>query len=502
LTLLNQARLSRILSVGVLGIVLGYTISVLGSAFGFLLIAGVTVILVIAATRHALVKSHVACEVDHLSDDADQYKISRRLYFVGTLLIAQLTFRPVLSFTLSDWLFLGSVVALVPSIMRDRRRLDAGDVLILLGVLLFAVSGVISSIARPLPATSLGFVARFVYLTVVWFWLATKVLRTPSHIETALRLWTISTAISGAAAIVQVTAGNVIPGTEIVWGRMTGFSQHVNDLGGATSVAAVPALALSTEAKGALRTLGSFVVLLLIIAGLILSGSVGSLVAATVGFVIWVAITPLKLRVMALLFAVSLGIAVTISFQQAMGLPSPTDRVAKVTAPDDPAGTLWSRLATDQLAWNAIQRDPLVGAGFDVESNAETGGLIHNSILGAWYGAGLGGFIGIVLIFGCISVMGLVAVRRSPSDSTAVSAAVLSAFVVFLVFSMGTPGLYSRYGWISGALILAIRAQQQRKIPKVLESGLARIKFANPQPVTAISPHVPRRSSGLSQGLE
>jgi hypothetical protein len=41
--------------------------------------------------------------------------------------------------------------------------------------------------------------------------------------------------------------------------------------------------------------------------------------------------------------------------------------------------------------------------------------------------------------------------------------ALLCSFVAFVVFSMGAPVLYTRYGWAPAALLLALRAAQIRR---------------------------------------
>jgi hypothetical protein len=40
--------------------------------------------------------------------------------------------------------------------------------------------------------------------------------------------------------------------------------------------------------------------------------------------------------------------------------------------------------------------------------------------------------------------------------------ALLSSVVAFVVFAMSEPVLYARFGWISAAMVLALRAVQQR----------------------------------------
>jgi hypothetical protein len=54
----------------------------------------------------------------------------------------------------------------------------------------------------------------------------------------------------------------------------------------------------------------------------------------------------------------------------------------------------------------------------------------------------------------------LCAARVSDDKLTAV--ALLSAFAAFVAFAMSAPILYTRYGWISAALFIALRGVQLR----------------------------------------
>ena len=89
---------------------------------------------------------------------------------------------------------------------------------------------------------------------------------------------------------------------------------------------------------------------------------------------------------------------------------------------------------------------------------------VHNLILGTWYKAGLLGLIGMLLTLWAVFRVGWRAICEAGSEGErATVAALLSSVCAFVVFAMGAPVLFSRYGWIPAALLLAFRAVQVRE---------------------------------------
>jgi O-antigen ligase len=343
--------------------------------------------------------------------------------------------------------------------------------LLLLGMAVFTVGGVISSFGSYSAFKSVAIVLRLILQTVFWFWLGTVVLTRREHIQRAVGLWVASAALCGTAAIAQVLAGpTVIPHTIAIYGRSTGFTNQPNDLGGICAIAFIPALMLfARPGRLGLRRVRACLLLLCVAAGLLLSGSVGALIAAGAATVTWFAFRRISGR-SATAFAVLLAAVVaTTGVQIARGVPTPIDRFHRVTATSgndtNGAGSLDSRIATYRVAGRAIRRNPFVGVGLDLVSVTRPFGVVsyqydvHNLLIGTWYKAGLLGIVGMLISVVAVAVGGRRAVDRSKSELDAmVAAALLSAFVGFVVFAMGAPVLFSRYGWIPAALLLAARA--------------------------------------------
>lgn len=395
-----------------------------------------------------------------------QLRFARSVYYLGLLLIGLLTFRPILSLTLSDWVFLAALFVAWFELLAARHRISSAfPPLLAVGVILFAVGGFLSSTVAEQPVRSLIEVLKFVYLGLAWFWLGTVLLQTLAHVRTAMLLWTISAGVSGGAAIVQLLWGDVIPGSTINQGRMPGLTLHVNDLGGLTAVALVPALTLAMRPTGSLVSgLLAYIPTCLIGAGLILSGSVGGLLAAAAGLCVWLISGRFHARFVLFLLAAGVGALILLNAQEEAGAPTPWKRVTSVTANNHPDATLWSRMDTYRAAWQQISADPFVGAGLDpISQKADGRYQVHNVLLGAWFEAGLFGALGIALILATMLGLARNAVSHARSrEEWLLALALFAGCVAFIVFAMGAPAYHKRYEWISLALVLALRAQQKR----------------------------------------
>ena len=132
------------------------------------------------------------------------------------------------------------------------------------------------------PNASLAILARVVYLLVAWFWLGTVVLRTPANVRTAASCIVGSAAFCGAWAIGQKTGH--LPFTANVSGRVSGLTEHVNELGSLTAIAIVPALMLTRTRQEVV----GFLAVGAIAAGLLLSGSIGAALAAVCALLVGV----------------------------------------------------------------------------------------------------------------------------------------------------------------------------------------------------------------------
>jgi O-antigen ligase len=416
-----------------------------------------------------------------------QLRPPRLVFYAGAGLIGLLTVRPAMAFTISDWIFfaclaLTTLALLTSSAYRDYRV----PAILTIGVGIFAVGGFVSSFGAVQASASVSVIARVLYLTLVWFWLATTLLRTRRHVENALILWIGSVAVSCLGAVVQYRYGDVIPGGETAWGRMSGFTPHYNHLGGLVATSFVPALMLATDSsrRGArLYALGVTGVLAL---GLVLSGSVGGMTATLVSTVFWLVVRGLSLRTVVRLGALAAAGFVLVISVSGADVQNPAERLQRVTSAQEAAagtgGSFYTRVEVYERAWDRIGEQPLIGVGLDDASSLRiTGGenLVHNMLLSQLFTAGILGLLGIVVVLVGAGMVGATEVRRSSGSRRALTSALLAGFVGFVVFSMGEPVLFIRYGWFPVALLLALRAQAARAEESKAHLGIPRSTSAD-----------------------
>ena len=419
-------------------------------------------------------------DVSAPDDPSDEgFAVPRRLYYGGVLLLGLLTLRVGGQVTYSDLLFLASFLLACAEFVILRRRVPMRlPFLLLIGIAIFSFGGLLSTFESYATTSSIAVIARLVFLTVFWFWLGTIVLRSQAHITRAIGFWVASAAICGAGAIVQLVAGDVIPNASIDGGRATGFASQPNDLGGLTAIAFVPALMLASRARASVVTRAwSYASLLLVAAGMILSGSVGALIAAASAAVVWLVLQRTSVHVLLALATLAACVVALTALQSIRGAPHPLDRLESVTSSTPPPGggtsqgSIEQRIGTYRVAVARIEEDPFVGVGLDLKSVTRPFGVesyeydIHNLIIGLWYKTGLIGLVGMLIALLAILRSGWTAILGSSSTSESrVAVALASSFVAFIVFAMSEPVLFTRYGWISAALVVALRSVQQEKV--------------------------------------
>jgi O-antigen/teichoic acid export membrane protein/O-antigen ligase len=417
---------------------------------------------------------------DEVSDYAidEGFDVPRRLYYGGVLLLGLLTFRVAGQVTFSDLLFLVSFLLACAEFVILRRRVPMKlPFLLLIGVALFSLGGLLSTFESYQTLKSIAVIARLVFLTVFWFWLGTVVLRRKVHVTRAIGFWVASAAICGSGAILQFVAGDVIANTSFEGGRATGFTPHPNDLGGLTAIAFVPALMLASRPRtDAVARAWSYLLLLLVSAGLILSGSIGALVAAAAAVVVWLAFQRTSVHSLLALATLATCVVAVTALQSARGAPDPLDRLESVTrSTSRPGGgtrlgSVDQRIGTYRVAIARIKEDPFVGVGLDLKSVTRPFGVeayeydVHNLVIGLWYKTGLVGLAGILIALLALLRSGWTAILRSSSaGESMVAVALASSLVAFVVFAMTAPVLFSRFGWIAAALVLALRSMQQEE---------------------------------------
>jgi O-antigen ligase len=388
---------------------------------------------------------------------ASEYRLARWLTYLGFGTLALLTLRPTPALTLSDWIFLAALVVAVLGYLHESRGIHMAPPRLILAGVTMVLIGALLSLPNAVDGTeSLAVVARFVYITVGWFALAGYALRTTRDVSIATNVWVASVALSGAAAVAQLLAGGS--------GRMLGFGQHYTDLGGMCAVAVIPAFFfLDIDRLHPAHRIASAALAALVLAGLLLSGSVDGFVSAAVGLAIWVWTRGVGRRSLATMLGLAALFVMVAGAAVQLGLVLPGARIASVlSGPDDPYATFYLRLQTFGQAWQWIGASPVFGAGFDTASaTSSTVGLVHNVLIATWFQGGVLALMGIVLVLLAAARTAWRAwVGSKTREGQRLAAALLASVGSAIAFSMGNPILFQRYVWAPVFLAIALVGRQ------------------------------------------
>jgi O-antigen/teichoic acid export membrane protein/O-antigen ligase len=389
-------------------------------------------------------------------------RLALALFYCGMALLGVLIFRPYGGFTASDLLFLAAlIVYAMDRLITKRQLVSRFPIWILTGVVLYALGGFLSSIGAEAPISSAISVIKFLFLIVAWVALGLGLLVTRQRIVWATVIWVASIGMSGFAALLFKTMGIQIQGSQNIWGRYSGLGDHLNDLGGMSAIALVPAVALLVVRTPAnmLKNIVVGLALCCIVAGLILSGAVAGIVCAlaSIGvFVVLLGGRSLRIGLVILIGATALN-----AYFGFLGylINRPMERIRTVTDSTSDTASVWARFDSYQAGWADIMTSPFIGSGLDNASKITTSGLqVHNVFLAAWYEAGILGLLGMITIVGGALFCSVMVVRHSTKpDEITFSIAMLCSVLCFVLFAQTAPILFQRYGWVSVLFVICLR---------------------------------------------
>ena len=315
------------------------------------------------------------------------YGIPRFFFYLGLLTIGQTIFRPLFSFTISDWFFLiAFLLTASESLLRGNFPIRFPPLMIY-GLLVFSIGGIVSSFYATMPVRSFIALIKYIYLMVVWFWVGTILMCKPKYIQNSIILWTTSAALSGFGALMQVFWDGIIPGTTPSWGRMTGFTEHVNDLGGLTSIALIPAIILIARfQKVNLFSLYFCLISILIASGLVLSVSMSGIFALIISLLVWLFLSSLSIKkIFVLLVSFFLFLSIIVFQIRYEGI-SVISRLYDISYSGLSSLTLQYRIDTYLDAWEAICDHPFFGVGLGPDVGlTKNGYVVHNLFLLNWF---------------------------------------------------------------------------------------------------------------------
>ena len=385
--------------------------------------------------------------------------LARLFYYLGCLSIAEISIRPFLDTTLSDWIFLVAIVLSIPVLLTSHKSIPYRiPHNIYLGTILFFLSAIFTLFWVDDPkifSHSLLVIAKFSYMCLIWFWVATIIFTDARQIRFASICVASSSAISTLFEIYQRSVNPVF-----AWERASGLADAINQFGGTSAIGiSLTFIYILGEKRKSKSDWARFFLLLTICAlcatGLVLTKSLGSFVAIFSGFIFWLFLKRLKPR-----YIISITIIGTIAiglliYQQQTQEFSVLDRFQENSSLDSDSSTLHSRIGTYFSAIDNILKNPFVGVGIDVPT--DTGYGVHNILLKIIYETGIVGGIGIGLIYISIFIAAIRRHRREKnSEYRLIGESLITAFFTFFIISLKEPIFYTRFGWISAALLLGL----------------------------------------------
>jgi hypothetical protein len=198
-----------------------------------------------------------------------------------------------------------------------------------------------------------------------------------------------------------------------------------------------------------------------------LSASVAGMAGALIAICVWLSSPAVRA---AARVAVVVGLAVILVGAVAVtggSVTSPTERIEQVTSPsgtNPEAGSGEARIEIVRTVWPRISQDPLIGAGLDTPDTVVTvlsAGRtkpyqVHGAPIAAWYGAGIFGLLGILIVFVALFATGWRALLvASGDDDRLIGWSLLAAFGAFVVYAMTAPLFFQEYGWFAAVALVA-----------------------------------------------
>ncbi|QRM18680.1 hypothetical protein GBK02_04350 [Dechloromonas sp. TW-R-39-2] len=261
----------------------------------------------------------------------------------------------------------------------------------------------------------------------------------------------LSGAISGIGSLLQATIGIGSLGGLEQYGRMTGFTEHPNELGFHCAMACFVCIYIFQNSNSALKTTACAISFLLSMIGLVLSSSMTSVGALLVAIFIltfyeykdknYIFIKQLFFVALVSIFCVSL-------FAVIGGENNIVDRIVGQKDLSTEEGTLGLRFIVYELAVEDIINNPFVGVGNSDEVTLSLlGDYVHNIFLRSFREGGILSFIGMLGIFaGSFSSL----YEKTGNPWLLKSRKYMIAIFALILISVSlSPALFQRIVWLS-----------------------------------------------------
>jgi O-antigen ligase len=329
------------------------------------------------------------------------------------------------------------------------------------------------------------------YLYVVWFALALIQIQTRKAAQAILIAYLVGISIACIIAVIDFWGGtsigyqlatfsgniNLNLGNLRLSGRSAGTMFHPNHLGEFTAAAlpiAIELVWLGWNQKSRFRLILFGTVCLLLGVGNLLSGSVGGYIGLFIGsglaliLLLFKDISKLVQVVFLSILFIFLGLIIlnTAPFLEPIQtqLNKNVERVIQKTGPN--------RLTLISDTWKLIQEKPITGVGMDQRnsedqvSSLQTKLQVHNTFLLAWVGGGILNLVGIFLIYLISLKYSLtVIISHLSKKYHPFMVGLAASFIGWAVIDVAQPSTYSRYTWITVAVLIGLILSQTATKP-------------------------------------
>lgn len=267
---------------------------------------------------------------------------------------------------------------------------------------------------------------------------------------------------SSIVAVLQLVVGPIL-GSKPLQGRAYGLAEHPNSLGYLACIGVLISLQMVLTTKFRVWTIGALVINVL---ALIASGSVSSMMAVSVGFVVLAVVNRNKFGRM-LLGAIGCALVLWIlaKFSAVFAfLPSVDSRYGQVTGQTESVSSWDLRTLTYEWAWDRIVDHPIIGVGLNAKYSGTFNGVTvtHNVFLRAWYQGGA--FLALamlLIIIGVLIVTANAIAHRRHGGEVAVLVAIFAFALTSALFEQRHFWLPVLAAWAS----LSATAVRQRETP-------------------------------------
>lgn len=394
---------------------------------------------------------------------------SRWLTFVGLFFLPMLRFHFTKGLNLSDGLLTIAAVLLLTSRRppKPAPRIPGWFV----GAFLFLICGLIASTQDPgSKAASLVVVGNAIYVFFLLQYLLRQHLDTEKRIQQALMAVVLGSTVSAFVAILQTTLHILLP-SGVATGSISGGNARAIGLSTQPNLAAASFDLGLVFAVGLLMELGFRKhrwlggCLVIMVAAMLLSASVGGMGAAIVGLLVLFVLRGVNLRaVITVVLSIAVAYVVVFGFIDKNSHLDPITRVENTLNPNSGVGTFQLRIDTLKVAWTGIQDKPITGHGLSQATLAPYWDQYtyeyfppHNMIFTYWYGGGFFMLVAVVIMMGSSFSRLVIGRKKRGRANTGTRDTVLAACVTILVFAQSGPAMVDRWLWLPFILALCFR---------------------------------------------